>query len=1423
MSEYLAQLKHATMQLSVLNQSMPDLELSIDHQLRTFFTHRPAESCTDDLFITYEAPPEAGQAPELISYSLTTLIERSYVSGQVPNYEQGSTRVYDYPYTLDDADLAQGVSIVQIEAFVHYVINNLELCARSALQHFWKTPQVKLANKNPKDWLYAFVHALITAEAELRHADKTLSARGYAAIKHVLDFTTYQARLASGATIPLHTYSVALKGAIPALDIPLQGLLVITDTNAAQNDDAQTSTPGKVVVYIPGGGLETFDSLHALNQELIARLKDVYQREALLDCVLLKDHQKALSLSEITYREITTDVFTAYVAGLIDKQSQNLAHAWRTAREQQIQHDLEALANRVQTSLNASINLNPVGILKNRYTRLLESQLPTWLTTAPEDSKQQWRHAVEQLKNEKLLSQTTDTALVLDHGKKSTLLGYARTKLKQHIRADYQLDVDPDKLIVATTEALITSPGFYPLSTSGYAAGVSVQRTGPTVTYRTTHRSLSELALENIGLLDLNFALTARVLGSDGKNHPVLTTTYLKELVRTLSIGDRYRALLYRTLVDPEAAKVKWRKERYSAVTTAQLRLDILEAKLAGQLTPEETAWVETALSHPTESTRPTANGNAIRVHLLTLREQSMPGVLVITCATSRILCYTPNAPDKIWFRKAHSMDELAIELSRKPLRGYVMQRVSSATQPYIKHSLKRGLKSANIGLKVLTSDFLQAAYDEEAGFAIRNADEQSTSTFEANVRTAKEVALTALDIISVALPTKILLPLALARFMYSVAEGLDALQRDERNEALFHFLDSVSHLADGASDFAGSAVFGRSIRQRVQAPAPALNPEAATAIPKTDMRLRKNDAYGSGIYEYIEASSGKTRYYLEDDQGNLYRSHYDNLNETWRIIDERQPDALYTLPVSQVSAGRWSTVSAPPSATLSMHELVEKASISIDLSAHTPNAKGVYTVNNLHYIQQNGVAFEVQFGWLGRNLYLQVPGSSHAPQNTHKLRRHEPQGDWQVKRQQRDNTPLWESLTLNPNRQTSIPPDSAKPPFSDYDAQSKYVSDLKQMTATKDADFQHYVYLINSKLETARFHIAQLQRKMFEDSLAFFKTFTPAPRSALPDIPAQASQQDIFKTLYEHYKGVVIGEAHFHTSSKKIIIDNMAFLAKNDVKVLYMEHLQTDLHQSYLDSFFNTGKMHPELAQFLNAQDLGHQVSKYSRYTFTSLVQESQRHGIRVKALDCVATYNPKGLSSIEAKSPRHEMLSFGASQIIRKHTPQASGQKWIALTGNSHANAFKGVPGLAEIEGAVGFRVQDVPPGTGQGIRPDTGFIDIPVFRIYDYSLLKNDLVLDVEIPGTPIGLRPRPLSELEIKLPTAGMYTLEKISPRGPLLVHRSRSGELLQTPFSFDDDGKFYIDRPSWQGIHLKRYEDVNTMINDLKTFLVKQVQ
>ncbi|MGP5279581.1 hypothetical protein, partial [Pseudomonas helleri] len=72
----------------------------------------------------------------------------------------------------------------------------------------------------------------------------------------------------------------------------------------------------------------------------------------------------------------------------------------------------------------------------------------------------------------------------------------------------------------------------------------------------------------------------------------------------------------------------------------------------------------------------------------------------------------------------------------------------------------------------------------------------------------------------------------------------------------MLHFLDSLAHLTDGASDFAGSMVFGRSLRNRATPRSSGLNPEAASTLPPDDMSLRTGGHFGSGVYEHIDPSN---------------------------------------------------------------------------------------------------------------------------------------------------------------------------------------------------------------------------------------------------------------------------------------------------------------------------------------------------------------------------------------------------------------------------------------------------------------------------------------------------------------------------------------------------------------------------------------
>lgn len=1449
MHDHFAVLKQAERHLSTLRQSLPDFGATLDHHLLTRYTHLPATSCTDDLFVTYEAQQEPGQPSRLVSDSLTHLIKQGYSRVQLPTYTQGSTYLYNHAYSLNEADRTPGISIIQVEEFIRDVVNNLERVVQNAVTHCWKTPRSELEGMTPRNWLCRFFRGLVNAEAELRHADKTLSDTARSAVQTVLNHETYQKRLHSNVDKPLTTYSIALKGEIEGLDIPLHGLLVIADHTASSLDDATytfklasallaadqpaTSPTRKVVLYVPGSGLEEFDSLQALSQEIQARFEDIYQRENLLDYVLLSDRTRALTLREIGFREVKEDAWAACTDDLIDTFAPNIRHAWATARANNRVLQVEALADDIEKAIDASLGLKPANILQTRYTRLLENQLPEWIKRAPEAQKQQWRQAVAGLAFEHQASQTLDTQDFFYHGQKNSLLGYARAQLKQRIKANHNIEVDPDAIMISTTEALNTGPGFYPLNPTGSIAGGSIHRTGPSITYQTTRRSLSELALDNIGKLDLTFALTARVQDAAGNNHPVLTSAYVKALVRELDVGNSYSRLISRSLLyTPEkgysSPQAQWRKERYVAVTTAQLRLNLLEASLndnpAHALTPLEMSWVENLLSHPAEHGRPKVNNTSLKVNVLLLNRYAVPGVWVITARPStRKICYTPDAPDHVWFRKADTLDELALQLSTHALHDYLLQRVTAAQQPYVLPLLKAGLGPTDVQIYPVSKHFLEAAYDIEAQFAIRSANEQSTSTFESNVQTAKNVIWSLVDIISFVLPIKILLPLVLARFLYSVGDGIDALQRDEKHEALMHFLGSIAHLTDGASDFAGSAVFGRAIRQRV-ALTPRMNPKTfITRTTTARMTLRTGEHYGSGIHELLDPGNGQLQHYLNDANGNLHRCQYDHLNEIWRLLDERQLDRVYRPPVFELSAGRWQ---ATPSTSarqqpLTLQELVDRYLVQTDIGQITPDAQGIYTATQAplspqskqtvhHFIEQNGVVFEVKKDWLGRHWYLYNADHPRGSHLIYKVRRHAETGHWEVKNRQLDHTKRWEPLMINTH---SLAPDMPTTVYSNYLAWAEHVPALEKITASASVDFNRYSFR-TADMESARLHIHHLQIRMFEEAQTFLGALVLKQRLPLPEIAQSASLETLFTHLHKKHNGVIIGESHSASSSKKIIKDTLALQAKNNVKTLYMEHLQADLHQAHLDTFFNTGNVPSSLESFLIRLDNGYSIDPTSLNSFTSPVLATRHHGIRVIALDCVASYYPKGIDAGQPNTARYQLLSYGASQIIRAHQAHVGEHKWIALTGNTHSNTYQGIPGLAELENAIGVRVTGVTPGTSQGIRRDCGMVYSPLLSA-EVSLLKSDFLLEMEVPGIRPKIPGLTESMLSNMLKSRGDFTLDVDAHQWPELIHRSTERQIVRTPLQTTAEGMIFIERPKWTDIHKKPYATLMDLVRALE--------
>lgn len=359
-----------------------------------------------------------------------------------------------------------------------------------------------------------------------------------------------------------------------------------------------------------------------------------------------------------------------------------------------------------------------------------------------------------------------------------------------------------------------------------------------------------------------------------------------------------------------------------------------------------------------------------------------------------------------------------------------------------------------------------------------------------------------------------------------------------------------------------------------------------------------------------------------------------------------------------------------------------------------------------------------------------------------------------------------------------------------------------------------------NAQQATVEVTFFRLRNTLQRDARAIITRELP-PRPPMPAVPSAISHSDFLEDLYQHTDGVIIGEAHSSIASKKIIIDNLPLLVQQNVKTLYMEHLFTDLHQFDLDHFFDTGYMSKALLHDLKRLDTGHYTDINGLYTYEQLVLKARVHGLEVRAIDCTASYNLKGIAD-RAPTTRQQMFSYFASRTVRKHQEVMGAHKWIALVGNTHANTFeKIIPGLAELEGGIGVRVIDVLPGKGRGTLIDQGELLVDSMR-HEQSFIKSDFRVEMETLRPAIA--PRPLQPLtaEQRLTRPGMFLLEDDGNGGHTIVHRSKDKALHSTPVQVNTEGKLYVERVRWPLINLKPFDDIPALIVGLQTMNLKRV-
>lgn len=143
--------------------------------------------------------------------------------------------------------------------------------------------------------------------------------------------------------------------------------------------------------------------------------------------------------------------------------------------------------------------------------------------------------------------------------------------------------------------------------------------------------------------------------------------------------------------------------------------------------------------------------------------------------------------------------------------------------------------------------------------------------------------------------------------------------------------------------------------------------------------------------------------------------------------------------------------------------------------------------------------------------------------------------------------------------------------------------------------------------------------------------------------------------------KSVIIGENHSAVSPKKFVIENMQYFQANGFQVIFMEHIGQE-YQPFLDKFLQSGVMPQELEKKLRDLDDGHLEDMNAPYGFLTIVQNAQKSGIAVLAL--------------EKSEKEYKNYPSGRDRIIRFNTQakeyisRTPDVKFIAFVGTAHVN---------------------------------------------------------------------------------------------------------------------------------------------------------
>jgi hypothetical protein len=605
------------------------------------------------------------------------------------------------------------------------------------LDAFWQAPVEHAPGRPAVPRRQAFALRLAQAtrdDASLRRNDGTLTDEAAALVTRIA--------LHPGGPLPGHLHaSELLFGAVP-----YAGALVL-------QDDRQ---PGQVLLFTVEAGWLAFDTLDALYRDVELDLRQQLAHRRELPGIGQDDVEGAIDTPFLGARPLEGDLFDALAGRLIARQRERAAAAFDGAATG------AGLADALHPALNLHTLLDLHAIVRHRDLALAARHDQERLARQPATVRDAWRQAALDYRDRWRLAETTSPAAI------PTLATFADDALATAL-GKRGIHVPPRELRVR----LIRQTAENPLATA-LTTGIALGTGEGTGGFAYEEMSLLELAYRNIGSLP-NEGLS--VVHADGSSRTDVSAPALREVVRDLDLPRRYAQHLDDTLRD--SAEGRERRAVATGLQRAQMRFEAADARLSYIDTTEPASflddhqergflWVQAVLDHPEPKGRARVGGHEVVVHQLTYQGAPLAGVFLLGArqsqAVSRVILYTPDAPDGIAFREFGSRAELTRRFLLDPTdETYLLDRLPAQFTERDAHGqrhfkLARGNdgRTASWVLNLpdcghctrlaerfqereVTGSFLDAGYDTAIHLAKRNANDLTRSTAAASVEAAWE------------------------------------------------------------------------------------------------------------------------------------------------------------------------------------------------------------------------------------------------------------------------------------------------------------------------------------------------------------------------------------------------------------------------------------------------------------------------------------------------------------------------------------------------------------------------------------------------------------------------------------------------------------------------------------------------------------